>query len=225
MGYAAGPAASLSEPVCCWPLSPIQVSETVVPGWYWCISVRSEAGEPTAWPFTAVITSPASAPALAAGALQNTPAISVPDWAGAMLCGTGFADSFTRQCPLELMPPALKPDCAIAWSWCSCCDGLPALLGPLLFGSLAIAMPRNAGWPIWIVLLPLPWAISNAIDLARLIGIEKPWLVPFAPMLWLFAAVFIAMTWPAAFASAPPESPSAIGAFVWNMPVSRSDEL
>ncbi len=42
-------------------------------------------------------------------------------------------------------------------------------------------------------------------------------------MFWLFAAVFIAMTWPAAFASAPPESPSAIEAFDWNMFVSRSD--
>src|SRR5262252_10427438 len=113
MGYAAGPAASLSDPVCCWPLSPIQVSETVVPGWYWCITLRREAGEVTEWPPTAVITSPAAAPAVAAGALQNTPAISVPDLAGAMLCGTGFAELFARQRPLELMPP-MAPDCAIA---------------------------------------------------------------------------------------------------------------
>ncbi len=87
--------------------------------------------------------------------------------------------------------------------------------------SLAIAMPMNAGWPIWIVLLPCPAAIWRAMARARLIGIEKPWLVPFPPMFWVFAAVFMAITWPAAFASAPPESPSAIGALVWNMFVRR----
>ena len=81
------------------------MSETVVPGWYWLISMRSEAGELTAWPFTAVITSPATAPAAAAGALQNTPAISAPDLAGAMLFGTGFAVSLFRHRPLELIAP------------------------------------------------------------------------------------------------------------------------
>src|SRR5499427_2472569 len=135
MGYAAGLAASLPDPACCRPLSPIQMRETVVPRWYWCITLRREAGEVTEWPSTAVITSPAAAPAEAAGAWQNTPAISVPDLAGAMVCGTGFAESLGRQWPLELMPP-LKLPCAICWSCRSCCDGLPAPLGPLLFGSL-----------------------------------------------------------------------------------------
>jgi len=169
--YAAGPAPSLTEPVRSWPLSPTQVSDTVVPGWYCRIRTRSEAGEVTAWPFTAVITSPAAAPAFAAGAWQNTPAISVPDLAGAMLFGTGLAVSLTRQRPLELMPwPKLA--WAVCRSWPSCVFGLPELLGALFFGSLAIAMPMNAGWPIWIVLLPLPLAICRAIDRARAIGIE-----------------------------------------------------
>ena len=48
------------------------------------------------------------------------------------------------------------------------------LLGALFFGSLAIAMPMNAGWPIWIVALPCPAAICLAMDTARSIGIEKP---------------------------------------------------
>ena len=87
------------------------MSETVVPGRYRRISMRSEAGEVTAWPFTAVITSPAAAPAAAAGAPQNTPAISAPDLAGAMLFGTGFAVSLARHLPLELMPEP-KPPCA-----------------------------------------------------------------------------------------------------------------
>ncbi len=52
---------------------------------------------------------------------------------------------------------------------------------------------------------------------ARLMGIANPCAVPVPPSDWLFAAVFMPITWPAPLASAPPESPSAIGALVCSM--------
>src|SRR5579862_7976959 len=108
-----------------------------------------------------------------------------------MLCGTGFALALGRHRPLEFAEPKLA--CAIASNCRSCSRGLVAVL-IFWFAMLAIAMPRNGGWPIWIVLLPWPAAICRAMARARLMGIEKPWLVPFPPMFWLFAAVFMAIT-------------------------------
>src|SRR5262249_56530766 len=91
------------------------------------------------------------------------------------------------------------------------------------WGAWAMARRGTGGWRLGVGLLPWPGGMGWAIARARLRGTEKPWLVPFPPMFRLFAAVFIAITWPAAFASGPPESPSEIGALVWNMFVSRSD--
>src|SRR5215831_2886079 len=160
------------------------------------------------------ITSPQVRPAASAGALQNAPAISVPVLAGAMLPGTGLPPPLGRHRPLLLIPP---PNCPAVWcSCCSCCCGDSSELAAL-DELLATAMPRKAGWPIRIEALPCPAAIWWAIVSAWLIGIEKPSLEPREPNDWVFAAVFMPITCPAAFASGPPESPSAICALVWSM--------
>src|SRR3974377_2026688 len=87
--YAAGPGPSLSERLCCWPPGSTTVSVTLSPGRYTMITLCREAAEVTAWPFTAVITSPAWTPAVAAGSLQKTPPIRAPDLAGGLAVGTG----------------------------------------------------------------------------------------------------------------------------------------
>ena len=71
--------------------------------------------------------------------------------------------------------------------------------------------------PIRMCPLAFPAAIFLAMASARLMGIANPIDVPAPPSDWLFAAVFMPITCPAALASAPPESPSAIGALVCSM--------
>ena len=70
------------------------------------------------------------------------------------------------------------------------------------------------------VALGWPAAICRAMASALLIGMAKP-SVPPDEEDWLelpvFAAVIMPMTWPALFASAPPESPCSIRALVCSM--------
>src|SRR5215469_2219905 len=133
------------------------------------MTLCSDVAEFTAWPFTDTITSPPNIPAAPAGVLQNTPPTSAPELTGATELGTGLASSLGRHRPLELTPPPAWV--AVCLSWCSCAFGLGELLiAPL--AELAIAMPMNGGWPMWIEPLPCPPAIWRTSARARLIGIE-----------------------------------------------------
>src|SRR5262249_50548316 len=119
-----------------------------------------------------------------------------------------------RHLPLLSVPPPNRP--AVWFSCCSCCRGEssePAALDE----APATAMPMKAGWPIRILALPCPAAIWWAMASAWVIRIAKPSLAPGGPNDCVFAAVFMPITCPAAFASGPPESPSAICALVWSM--------
>jgi len=88
--------------------------------------------------------------------LQNTPAIRVPDEAGAIRPGTGLPESLIRQLPLLLIPPPAWE--AWVFSCRHCCCGV--LVAPaLLPAELATATPMNAGQPMRIVALPWPAAI------------------------------------------------------------------
>ncbi len=73
---------------------------------------------------------------------------------------------------------------------------------------------------MYTVALRCPDAICLAIARALLMGMAKPSVPPDGPN-WLevpvFAAVIMPMTWPALFASAPPESPCRIRALVCSM--------
>ena len=73
---------------------------------------------------------------------------------------------------------------------------------------------------MYTVALRWPDAICLAMARALLMGMAKPSVPPDDPT-WLdvevFAAVIMPMTWPALFASAPPESPCLIGALVCSM--------
>ena len=83
-------------------------------------------------------------------------------------------------------------------------------------------MPMKPLCPSRMCAPALPPAICLAMASARLIGMAKPMLVPAPPSDWLFAAVSMPITWPAALDSGPPESPAAIGALVCSMPCSVS---
>ena len=74
----------------------------------------SESGELTALPFTAVITSPATRLAEFAGVPQSTPRISVPELAGAMVCGTPAFWSLA----MHVVPPGWPPPKPLLpWFW------------------------------------------------------------------------------------------------------------
>ena len=73
---------------------------------------------------------------------------------------------------------------------------------------------------MYTVALGRPDAICRAIARALLMGMAKPSVPPdgpYRPEVPVFAAVIMPMTWPALFASAPPESPSWIRALVCSM--------
>ena len=65
-----------------------QVTEIVSPGWNRDKVPLSSSGEPTACPFTAVMTAPPVIPAAAAGLPQIVPMIRAPELTGAMDDGT-----------------------------------------------------------------------------------------------------------------------------------------
>ena len=65
-----------------------QVTEIVSPGWNRDKMPVKSSGEPTACPFTAVMTAPPVMPAAAAGLPQIVPTIRVPELTGAMADGT-----------------------------------------------------------------------------------------------------------------------------------------
>ena len=65
-----------------------QVTEIVSPGWNRDRMPIKSSGEPTACPFTDVMTAPPVIPAEAAGLPQIVPMIRVPELAGAMVDGT-----------------------------------------------------------------------------------------------------------------------------------------
>src|SRR5216683_1074935 len=81
-GYLAGPAIRVIDAVCFWPLVSTQVSETAVPGWNLPMMAVSAFEEPTDWPLTAVMMSPAVTPTEAAGVLGNTLQTSAPELTG-----------------------------------------------------------------------------------------------------------------------------------------------
>ena len=60
----------------------------VSPGWNRVMMLVKWSGEPTACPFTAVMTAPPVMPAAAAGLPQIVPSIRVPELTGAMADGT-----------------------------------------------------------------------------------------------------------------------------------------
>jgi hypothetical protein len=64
-----------------------QVTEIVSPGWNCDKRPAKSSGEPTACPFTAVMTAPPVRPAEAAGLPQIVPTIRVPELTGAMADG------------------------------------------------------------------------------------------------------------------------------------------
>ena len=68
-------------------------------------------------------------------------------------------------------------------------------------------MPMKPRCPSWMRPPALPPAICLAMPSARLIGMAKPMLVPAPPSDWLFAAVSMPITWPAASDSGPPSRP------------------
>jgi hypothetical protein len=65
-----------------------QVTVIVSPGWNRERMLPRSSGEPTACPFTAVMTAPPVMPAEAAGLPQIVPTIKVPELTGAMAGGT-----------------------------------------------------------------------------------------------------------------------------------------
>ena len=65
-----------------------QVTEITSPGWNRDRMALRSSGEPTAWPFTAVMTAPPVRPAEAAGLPQIVPMIRAPELTGAMADGT-----------------------------------------------------------------------------------------------------------------------------------------
>ena len=65
-----------------------QVTEMVSPVWNRVMILAKPSGEPTACPFTAVMTAPPVMPAEAAGLPQIVPSIRVPELTGAMADGT-----------------------------------------------------------------------------------------------------------------------------------------
>ena len=65
-----------------------QVTEMVSPGRNRVMVLAKSSGDPTACPFTAVITAPPVMPAAAAGLPQIVPPIRVPELTGAMDDGT-----------------------------------------------------------------------------------------------------------------------------------------
>src|SRR5579875_71592 len=89
--HRAGAAASVSELACSRPLVLIHLIVTLVPGRYLATIFVSAPGDVTAWPSTAVMTSPLASPAEAAGVPHSAPSTSAPLLAGAMLDGIGVA--------------------------------------------------------------------------------------------------------------------------------------
>src|SRR5215469_4151367 len=115
----------------------------------------SEFGEVTAWPPTAVMTSPAVMPAEAAGVLQRDPRISVPLLTGAMVCGTPVFWSVARQFrPPDDGNPPVPDDCWFSCCCCCCC-GLPSVLA---FWE-GTSTPMNPEAPILTVALLWPLMI------------------------------------------------------------------
>ena len=117
---------------------------TLSPPWYLAMIVVSEPGDVTAWPLTAVMTSPAPSPAEAAALPQSTLSMSAPELAGAIVVGTELDVLVVTQLWLPLPPP--NPPSWPACCWACCCG-----LELLLWGT---STPRKPGRPIWIVELP-----------------------------------------------------------------------
>src|SRR5712691_10673488 len=187
-----------------------QLTEMMSPGWYRAVMLVSELGAVTGWPSTDVITSPGTRPCELAAVLHKMPRMSAPELTGAMWAG--MPDCWLVAWQDELLPGAARP-LPVCGSSAACCCGFGLLL-------CATSTPRKPGRPMYTVELGRPDAICLAIVRAVLMGMAKPSVPPACPN-WLevevFAAVIMPMTWPALFASAPPESPCWIGALVCSM--------
>ena len=164
-----------------------------------------------AWPATDVITSPGTMPADVAAVSHSTPRMSAPAATGATRPGTPAGWLVVWQD--EPLPAGARPSLPPCASSAACCCGFELLL-------VATSTPRNPGTPIYTVALGRPDAICPAMARALLMGMAKPSVPPDVPP-WLevevFAAVIMPMTWPALFASAPPESPCWTRALVCSM--------
>ena len=87
-GHCGGPAVRCRLLVVRCPDGLTQVTEIVSPGWNRDRMLVRSSGEPTARPFTAVMTAPPVTPAEAAGPPQIVPMIRAPELTGAMGDGT-----------------------------------------------------------------------------------------------------------------------------------------
>ena len=87
-GHCGGPAVRCRLLVERRPDGLTQVTEIVSPGWNRDKMPVKSSGEPTACPFTAVMTAPPVRPAEAAGLPQIVPTIKVPELTGAITDGT-----------------------------------------------------------------------------------------------------------------------------------------
>src|SRR5579875_1378333 len=151
----------------------------------------------TVRPSTAVMTSPAVSPEDAAGVPGRVPQTRAPGV-------TEPPEPVPKPEPGNPEPPGPPPEAGHPW----------AELG-------ATDTPMNPVRPMWTVELDLPAAICLAIDSASLIGMAYPYTV--LPWTELLAAVSMPITWPAALASGPPESPGSIWALVCSIPCRVSD--
>src|ERR1035438_3619367 len=165
--------------------------------------VVSELGVLTVLPPTAVITSPAEKPAVAAGVPQSSPRISAPELTGATLAGTPAFRSLAMQLVAAGGTPAPLPLSSLCISSCRWRAGLAVVLAL----SLGTSTPRKPVVPILMVALPWPAMMVLAIDSALLIGMAKPTLCWLPPRLPVAAAVFMPITFPAVLDSGPPEGP------------------
>ena len=182
------------------------MTETMAFGWYRAVTAVSEPGVVIGWPPTDVITSPGTMPAEAAAVSHRTPRTSAPAAIGATRAG--MPDCWLVVWQDESLPPRRPPPaCA---SSAACCCGLELLL-------VATSTPRKPGRPTYTLPPGWPDAICLAIARALLMGMAKPSSPPDPAWLGVFAAVIMPITWPALFASAPPESPCWIRALVCSM--------
>ena len=180
--------------------------------------VVSELGVVTTWPLTERTTFAGARPSDCAAVSHKTPRMSAP--------GGGGRDPARHTRRLAVGHAARPGLVATAWvvtawfvtGWVAAGPPLARGLLPRVRAvALATSTPRKPGRPMYTVALDWPAAIFWAMARAVSIGMAKPIESPGCPSDGVFAAVTIPMTWPALFASAPPESPCWIWALVCSM--------
>src|SRR5215467_3466273 len=107
-GHCGGPAVRCRLLVVRCPDGLTQVTEIVSPGWNRDKMPVRSSGEPTAWPFTAVMTAP---PVRPAGLPQIVPMISVPELTGAIADGTVRPELLVEHRGVLPLPPLKPPFC------------------------------------------------------------------------------------------------------------------